>query len=314
MSWAAQGRLDVGSRGRGPRPTAGTVWVLTGSERQSPLWQHVADQGQAPTDRPGHHRRPDRPGLPGPAGADHPRGRYRRRREAIRWSARLDGPATTKTCPSLGLQNSRLMTDDLERHRSASPWPRRRADGGSGYIEHYEIPGSNGAAAGPEQAMARVYPHDPQLDRRRRDHPGRDRHMPDPGRAPGGGYNLVASDGDLLLRRGALLRLDRGAMTVERPHRGDGPWPWPPAATGWSPPTGASSPTAAPRFYGSMGGLPLNQPIVRGHTPPPTAAGLLAGGVRWRGIFASAMRSTTASMGGQPLDAPDRGHGRRPRR
>ena len=62
----------------------------------------------------------------------------------------------------------------------------------------------------------------------------------------GGGYWLVASDGGIFsLRRRRLLRLDRG-HDPQQAHRGDGRHPRRRAATGWWPPTGASSPSATP--------------------------------------------------------------------
>ena len=85
---------------------------------------------------------------------------------------------------------------------------------------------------------------------------------------------------DLRLRRRRLPRLDgRRCPSTGRS------WAWPPprtaAATGWWPPTAASSPSGTPRFYGSMGGIPLNQPIV-GMASTAGRARLLAGGLRRR--------------------------------
>ncbi len=63
---------------------------------------------------------------------------------------------------------------------------------------------------------------------------------------------------------------------VSRPRR-----TW--VATGWWPPTAASSPSATPQYYGSMGGLHLNAPIV-GYRGLPQREGLLAGRRRRRGL------------------------------
>ena len=78
----------------------------------------------------------------------------------------------------------------------------------------------------------------------------------------GNGYWLVASDGGIFcFGDAALLRLHRRASgSTSR----SSAWPRhrPATATGSSPPTAASSASATPRFYGSTGGIRLNQPIV----------------------------------------------------
>ena len=54
-------------------------------------------------------------------------------------------------------------------------------------------------------------------------------------------------------------------------------------------------------FYGSMGGQPLNQPVV-GMAADARRRRLLAGGLR-RGVFAFGDATFYGSMGGQPLNA-----------
>ena len=81
-------------------------------------------------------------------------------------------------------------------------------------------------------------------------------------------------------RRRPLRRVDRG------PRGSTGPsWAWPPpptaAATGWSPPTAASSPSATLAFFGSTGALRA-QPAHRGHGRHPRRQRLLAGRLRRR--------------------------------
>ena len=65
-------------------------------------------------------------------------------------------------------------------------------------------------------------------------------------------------------------------------------WAWPPRrtarATGWWPPTAASSPSATPAFYGSMGGTPLNQPVT-GMAATLERPRVLAGGRRRRHLL-----------------------------
>ena len=82
-------------------------------------------------------------------------------------------------------------------------------------------------------------------------------------------------------------------------------------ATGWLPPTAASSPSATPTFYGSMGGQPLNEPVV-GMAATPDDGGY------WEvasdgGIFSLRGRPFLG-LDGRPATEPAHGgHGRHPR-
>ncbi len=78
----------------------------------------------------------------------------------------------------------------------------------------------------------------------------------------GKGYWLVASDGGIFTYGDAGFYGSAGAMRAQQAHRRHGRHRPTARATGWSPPTAASSPTATPRFFGSAGALPLNKPIV----------------------------------------------------
>ena len=83
-------------------------------------------------------------------------------------------------------------------------------------------------------------------------------------------------------------------------------WAWPPPptarATGWWPPTAASSPSATPRFFGSTGGIHLNQPIVgMAATPDGKGYWLVASD---GGIFTFGDAGFFGSTGGQPLNKP----------
>ena len=93
-------------------------------------------------------------------------------------------------------------------------------------------------------------------------------------------------------------------------------WAWPPrptgAATGWWPPTGASSASATPRFYGSTGGIHLNQPIV-GMAATPRRQGLLAGRLR-RGHLHLRRRRLRRLRRWHPLNQPIVGMAPTPRR
>ena len=105
----------------------------------------------------------------------------------------------------------------------------------------------------------------------------------------------------LLLRQRPVLRLD-GRQAPQPAHRGHGRHPRQAAATGWWPPTAASSPSATASFYGSMGGKPLNKPIV-GMAATPDRRGY------WMvatdgGIFSFGDAIFYGSMGGKPLNQP----------
>ena len=78
----------------------------------------------------------------------------------------------------------------------------------------------------------------------------------------GGGYWLVAADGGIFTFGDAGFYGSTGGHPPEPAHRGHGRHARRQAATGWWPPTGASSASATPAFYGSTGALHLNQPIV----------------------------------------------------
>ena len=116
----------------------------------------------------------------------------------------------------------------------------------------------------------------------------------------------------LRLRRRRLLRLDR------RPRPSTSPsWAWrrrPTArATGWWPPTAASSPTATPPSTARPAATTLNKPIVgMAATPDGKGYWLVASD---GGIFAYGDAAFYGSTGGhdpQPADRGDGGHARRP--
>ena len=78
----------------------------------------------------------------------------------------------------------------------------------------------------------------------------------------GNGYWLVASDGGVFSFGDAVvLRLDRGDHP-QQADRGHGADARRQRATGWSPPTAASSPSATPASTARPGRSRLNKPIV----------------------------------------------------
>ena len=97
----------------------------------------------------------------------------------------------------------------------------------------------------------------------------------------GDGYWLVASDGGIFSFGDAAFHGSTGNIHLNQPVVGMAATPERQAATGWWPPTVASSPSATPHFHGSTGNIHLNQPMVgMASTPdgratgwwPPTAA------------------------------------------
>ena len=98
--------------------------------------------------------------------------------------------------------------------------------------------------------------------------------------ADGQGYWLVASDGGIFaFGDAALLRLDRrhDAEQADRRHGGHARRT---GATGWWPPTAASSPSATPPSTARPAACTLNKPIV-GMAATPDGAGYWLVGLRW---------------------------------
>ena len=94
----------------------------------------------------------------------------------------------------------------------------------------------------------------------------------------GKGYWLVASDGGIFTYGDALFYGSRGASRSTSRS-----WAWRPpptaGATGWWPPTAASTATATPCSTARRAAQQLNKPVV-GMAATPDGRGLLAGGVR----------------------------------
>ena len=105
-----------------------------------------------------------------------------------------------------------------------------------------------------------------------------------PSTPTGHGYWLVASDGGIFSFGDAAFHGSTGAITLEPADRRHGVDARPATATGWSPPTAASSPSATPPFHGSTGAIALNQPIV-GMAATPRRPRLLARGRRRRRLL-----------------------------
>ena len=116
----------------------------------------------------------------------------------------------------------------------------------------------------------------------------------------GKGYWLVASDGGIFSFGDANFYGSTGAMTLNQPSS-----VWPPPrtalATGWWPPTAASSAFGDAAFYGSMGGSHLNSPIVGMAVTPGDGYWLTASD---GGIFSFGDAAFYGSMGGTHLNRP----------
>ena len=99
----------------------------------------------------------------------------------------------------------------------------------------------------------------------------------------GSGYWLVATDGGIFSFGDAAVLGSTGGIHLNEPS-----WAWPPpptaVATGWWPPTAASSPSVTPRSTAPPAGIHLNEPIV-GMASTPDGERLLAGGLRRRHLL-----------------------------
>ncbi len=204
--------------------------------------------------------------------------------------------------PYLGLQNSPLVTADPNGTIGitlAGYVPSTLAPGGVGEIDHYEIPGSNGAKAVGDGAWP-MFHHDPQLTG---DAGGSVADVP-PCSVPAAaysGYRLAASDGGVFSFGGVPFCGSTGNIRLNAPVVGMAQAPvaggyWEVASDGGIFAFGGA------RFYGSMGGRHLNEPIV-GMAATPDGKGY------WEvasdgGIFAFGDAQFYGSMGGQRLNQP----------
>ena len=127
--------------------------------------------------------------------------------------------------------------------------------------------------------------------------------------ADGHGYWLVASDGGIFAFGDAAFHGSMGGQPLNAPIVGMAPTPTV-GATGWWPPTAASSPSATPPSTARPAALHLNAPIV-GMAPTADGQRLLAGGRRRRDLRLR-RRPVPGSAGSLPLQAPIAGHGHRP--
>ncbi len=206
--------------------------------------------------------------------------------------------------PSLGLQNSPLVTDDpngtigitLAGYTGSTLSPN-----GVGEIDHYEITGSNGAAAVGGAAWP-MFHHDPQLT-------GNAGGTTPLGSIPPcsvpsaaySGYDLVAADGGIFTFGGLPFCGSSGGTRLNAPVVGMAMAPgsggyWEVAADGGIFTFGGAG------FFGSMGGSHLNAPIVGMAATPD-------GGGYWEvaadgGIFSFGDARFVGSMGGRHLNSP----------
>jgi hypothetical protein len=206
--------------------------------------------------------------------------------------------------PTLGLQNSPLVTEDPNgtigitlagyTFSGASP-------AGVGQIDHYEITGSKGAAAVGAGSWP-MFHHDAQLT-------GNAGRTTSPGSIPAcsvpaavyTGYHLAGSDGGIFSFGSTPFCGSTGGMSLNAPvvamaeAPGSGGY-WLVASDGGIFAFGGA------RFYGSMGGQHLNRPIVgMAATPDGKGYWLVASD---GGIFAFGDAAFYGSMGSQHLDKP----------
>ena len=128
----------------------------------------------------------------------------------------------------------------------------------------------------------------------------------------GKGYWFVAADGGIFAFGDAKFFGSTGGSTLNQPIVGMAVDRRPATATGWSPPTAGSSPSATPRSSARPAPSSSNKPIV-GMAAPPTGNGywlVAADG----GIFAFGDATFFGSTGGMHAEQADRRHGRDPDR
>ena len=202
----------------------------------------------------------------------------------------------------LGLQNSPLVTADPNGTVGIT-LAGYIGPNNSGRVDHFEIAGSDGAAALTDQAWP-MFHHDPQL-------------TGDAGGTPAvgsvsacsvpsaayGGYDMVAADGGVLAfpSPGQPFCGSAGGVHLNRPVVGMAMA----ASTGgyWLVASdGGIFAYGDAAFHGSMGGSPLNAPIVG-------MAATADGGGYWLvasdgGVFSFGDAAFYGSMGGSPINAP----------
>jgi hypothetical protein len=206
--------------------------------------------------------------------------------------------------PSLGLQNSPLVTQDPNgtigitlAGYTATPM----SPDGVGEIDHFEIGGSNGAVAIGGTAWP-MFHHDPQLT----GNAGRTTPVGSVPRcsvpaAAYSGYYLAASDGGIFTYGALPFCGSAGNIPLNAPIVGIGMAPntggyWEVASDGGIFTYGSAL------FYGSMGGRPLNKPIVgMAATPDGRGYWLVASD---GGIFTFGDAAFYGSMGSTILNKP----------
>ncbi len=270
----------------------GAVWVLTGATG-APLW-HAATTGEVigsvvTADLSGHGDQdllvPTTLGVDIFDGSTH---------EQV---AVLNGVSSTHGV--LGFQNSPLVTDTdgiVGITVAGYGCPSTKC---FGQVEHYVLPGSDGALAVGAGAWPEFH-HDPQLTGNARADPISEPPCSVPSAAHFG-YDMVASDGGMFSFGSAPFCGSMGGHPLDAPVVGVAMAPdvegyWAVASDG-----GVFAFGGAP-FYGSMGGKALDAPIV-GMAATPTGAGywLVASD---GGVFAFGAARFDGSMGGKALDAP----------
>jgi hypothetical protein len=214
------------------------------------------------------------------------------------------GATITDLSPHLGLQNSPLVTADPNGSIGitlAGYVVSTGSPAGVGRIDHYEITGSDGAAAVGAGSWP-MFHHDPQLT-------GNAGGTTPIGSVPAcsvpaaafTGYRLAASDGGIFSFGNLPFCGSTGAIHLNAPVVAVADAPvsggyWEAASDGGIFAFGAA------HFYGSMGGRHLNKPIVGMAATPD-------GGGYWLvasdgGIFAFGDARFYGSMGGQHLNQP----------
>ena len=210
------------------------------------------------------------------------------------------GQVVGSLASNIGVQNSPLVTDDANGSVGITIAGYNTTNNNQGIVEHFEIPGTNGAGVDAAGAWP-MFHHDPQLTGDAGT-PGPQIQVPcsAPSSTPVG-YDLVASDGGVFTFGNLPFCGSTGSLALAAPvvsmalsHDGGGYWL---VAS-----DGGIFAFDDAGYYGSMGGKPLTRPVVA-MAPTPDGRGywLVASD---GGIFAFGDAGYYGSMGGVPLHKP----------
>ena len=218
---------------------------------------------------------------------------------AVQWQVSTDGGTSWSNAPGTP-KNTFASADNTDQHLHHAGY--HHSNNGNQYRAVF----TNGAGTANSNAATLTRDH----------HHRRRRHRPPPTPPSPAGRPAVATTWWRPTARSTPTATPPSTARWAARRSTSRSWARPPrpvtAATGWWPVDGGIFSFGNAAFYGSMGGKPLNQPIV-GMASTPDGKGY------WEvasdgGIFAFGDATFYGSMGGKPLEQADRRHRRHPRR